>query len=1477
MLRKGLPTIATIPLILATVLSLASIVQSTSQDSNITEIISSALRDFNYSSVLTYSNKISSLGSRAPGYPGYYKTIQFIIDEINKLQLNYKIFNFSFLAPLETESYVEVLEPIYIKFKAYSLWPHASFYASPGVKEGYAIYVGTGTLEDFDGKPVNGSIVLMEYDGSEDNWINAMRFGAKAVVFLGEGYPVREALKKFDPIVPVPFPRLYLEPKEATVLRSLVKERPIKVRIYTDMDLREVIGYNILVEIPGTMKTNEVILFVTHFDAWCVVPALANSTEQALSTAIMLEMLKYFSVNKPLRTAWFLFTSGYWNGLTGSREFVRKIILESPELVKGEKIIIYVIGLDISADFPVVSLLYVGHFYQAADRPYFTAKFAWIKGIVEGYLNDIVRKYLNDIGVPESQGLRNALTMLRGPIRSVDLIEGPGLAWASTQSQPYILDTEPFLIAGMAAFTMRTSYSYRPFFGEPFSDLFYVNINFRERVLPQVASAIALASSLLNEPEIRISKTLILPSRTHPLWYWGFYDLKVQVLEYNISSAWYDPVPNVIIRVGRWSTYPFVWMFARADNNGTALFYGISPQTINTWYIDAWKFINDSYAIVPALGMRSTGPTWVGFLVPTAYAATYVKAMRVGTLVDCYNPRLMRRFLEDPRYFSSNPWASGGTFSISYDTNIGITPLYYFFAMNDRSGVYLKAETFVVISTLTLSVGGRWPVGVASGERTRFWVYDYAYNTYLLTSERYYNVLFPREVRRLSAETLLNYSDQFIKAAKEALRMFNWSEAYRKALAAWGYSSRAYADETMPLYEECIRSAITLIPFISIAAYFTERLLIKGRGFKEIFNLILCEFIYFVVFAFIHPAFWVVPSATLAALALLMLILTSIIIWLFISEARGILAELSSKILGRHEVVRERMGAALVGLTLSTENIRKHRMRSILTIVPIITFSMALTSLASVSPYTAVLKQPAEIGSLPIYGYVIKRGLLPALDGYLDLPTIEAIKGLVGDRGIVCPRLVYYSPTTVEFGPYALLVSEKASVKIPAVIGLTPEEVAAVVSRAIVEGPSKPFLYEEQNAVLLPASLAKILNVSIGDVVELYGMKLIVTAIYDERILDQIRDPDGYSFAPVYSFFYPQLHGFPALGITAFPYPYSWSEIVILPAGLVRKMGGKVLSIVILLKDLLPEDDFDKLGEKLAFLVDATCYGVGTNGETVAYSRFPGYAAIGWVGMSILFVITALNIVVSLLGSVKERTREIFVYSSVGLSPSGAALMYLIEFSTYAFVGSVVGYYVGWFMGKLLRSFNVLPPDFVMNFASIGIAAVMTLTLLSTVLAAIYPSYYASRIITPSLERKWKLPAKPRGFEWEITLPFKIPSEREVKAILLYMREYYMGAGYSKVVHRVSSDIDVDLESKKISFNVMLYPFDSGTEEKVTLYFLRDPIGGWRANIKLQFLKGLRSIWEGESQYRFIDDLRKQLLLWGTLPSSEKAKYFKTV
>ncbi|RLF04465.1 MAG: hypothetical protein DRK00_06665, partial [Thermoprotei archaeon] len=1137
-------------------------------------------------------------------------------------------------------------------------------------------------------------------------------------------------------------------------------------------------------------------------------------------------------------------------------------------------LILYVMGIDISADLPIASLVYVGHFYQAGSS-FLTAKLYGVRSIVTDYVR-IVSEYLNETGLPEEKGLRLAIRNL-GLVRQQDLTEGPEWMWASTMSKPYVLDTEPFTIAGMAAFTFKTSFSFKPLEGEPISDLTYVKSRFRDRVIPQLASALAIAVGLLNEPEIKtLSESMILPTRLHPLLYWGFIDLRVRVLEYNVTKGWYDPVPHAIVRVSRANAYnyPFVWMIAKADHEGSALIYGITPQSLGAWYVDAYKILNDSWAIMPAWGLHSTGPTWVTALVPRVYATVNVKPLKIHVLTDLYNPRIMRRTIEDPRFSTANVWIASNVWPSSYETTTGMLPLYYYAAVSDKRGLGLIGSSLPSKLTITLGIGRRWPVAIAeiTNAAPILSALNYAKDLYRLASQRY-STLSTREVRKLSADLMLKYARAHLDKVTALLKSKEYGDAYRYSLIAWSYSARAYADEVMPLYEESVRSVIIFAPLIIVSAYFFERLLLRGKGIRRIFYTVGLEVTLFAAFAVVHPAFWIIPSTLLASLSIGLLILMAVVFWIFYREARDLLSEVSAKILGRHEVTGERIPVILMTLSLSIENMRKRPLRTILTIVPITVFAMAMISLASISPYTAVIATVTD-RKAPYWGLLVKN-FYGVLESTLDNPTVELISALVGERGVVCPRFWYYPPAVIGHGPYGLIISSNSSARVPAVVGFTSVEAEKLVRRALIKGTT--FIDDYQLAIILPSTLAERLEVDVGDEVEFLGMRLVVTGIFSEAVLEAIRDFDGLSVAPMNSVYYPQLHGFAVnLPTVLQPLPLAWEEgVVIMPAGLVEKLGGFISSIGIVLKPNITYSEAEVIARRIAYAIDAVCYASNEAGNVVAYSKVPTFSAVGWEMMFVPFVLTSLNIVVTLLGSIKERTAEIYTYTSVGLSPGGAMLMFIVEFLVYGFLGAIVGYFSGWAASKILRWIGVLSTGFVFNYASVSIVIVIIMVILSTLIAAVYPSYLASRLVTPSLERKWRMPRAPRSIVWEIPLPFRVSSGREAQAILLYLQEYYGGVGSMKRLYRVTTDPKVLKEERKLSFNVWLYPFDAATEQKVELYFIKERKDRWRAILRLRLVKGLRRVWISGSQYSFLNDLRKQLLLWRTLPASEREKYLR--
>ncbi|MEM4297683.1 MAG: M28 family peptidase, partial [Nitrososphaerota archaeon] len=249
--------------------------------------------------------------------------------------------------PFDEGSFIELeLGGEKVKFDAFAVWPngpHPSMTRREGVS-GHLIYVGRGELEDFDGKDVVGSVVLMDYS-SGSNWLNAAKLGARAVIFIEPPTVPHylDSLKKFID-APLNFPRLYVTGDTGEKLKEAA-DKGASVTIFVRMRYIETTAYNVVGSLNGTNSADPTtMIFTARFDSWSAVPALSPGAMEAIPPALLLELARYYSENKPNGTAWFLFFSGHWQGLTGPRNFVDNFYL-SGDVAEGRFKPILMIGI----------------------------------------------------------------------------------------------------------------------------------------------------------------------------------------------------------------------------------------------------------------------------------------------------------------------------------------------------------------------------------------------------------------------------------------------------------------------------------------------------------------------------------------------------------------------------------------------------------------------------------------------------------------------------------------------------------------------------------------------------------------------------------------------------------------------------------------------------------------------------------------------------------------------------------------------------------------------------------------------------------------------------------------------------------------------------------------------------------------------------------------------------------------------------
>ena len=192
------------------------------------------------------------------------------------------------------------------------------------------IYVRDGKLRDFNGKDVDGAVVLVDFNCAAE-WMNAPRLGAKAVIFIAPDTTMRgEAEAKFISI-PINIPRFYMTQKSAAPLvAACLGGQPPRVILHCDMPWVKKQARNISGFIQGTDPKfrDQIIVVQAYYDSISVVPALAPGADTACSMAAMLEMIRTFKANPPGRSMLFVATSGHFQALQGIREYVDKHIDE---------------------------------------------------------------------------------------------------------------------------------------------------------------------------------------------------------------------------------------------------------------------------------------------------------------------------------------------------------------------------------------------------------------------------------------------------------------------------------------------------------------------------------------------------------------------------------------------------------------------------------------------------------------------------------------------------------------------------------------------------------------------------------------------------------------------------------------------------------------------------------------------------------------------------------------------------------------------------------------------------------------------------------------------------------------------------------------------------------------------------------------------------------------------------------------------
>jgi len=226
-----------------------------------------------------------------------------------------------------------------------------------GTIEAPLVDAGDGSADAFAklGGKAKGAIALIhnpEMKSLEDLFLEYLRADATlaaarksevAALLLESSRPrgllYRHPMKVNGTIDPIPVAVVARE--QAERMFRLMETGPVRVRLAIDNDVRENVGMrNVIAEIPGTDRKDEIVLVGAHLDAFDLG---TGANDNGVSCVEVIDLARQIAASglKPRRTIRFALFTGEEAGMFGSGDYVRR---HAGEIDRHVAVVIYDIG-----------------------------------------------------------------------------------------------------------------------------------------------------------------------------------------------------------------------------------------------------------------------------------------------------------------------------------------------------------------------------------------------------------------------------------------------------------------------------------------------------------------------------------------------------------------------------------------------------------------------------------------------------------------------------------------------------------------------------------------------------------------------------------------------------------------------------------------------------------------------------------------------------------------------------------------------------------------------------------------------------------------------------------------------------------------------------------------------------------------------------------------------------------------------------
>jgi hypothetical protein len=339
-------------------------------------------------------------------------------------------------------------------------------------------------------------------------------------------------------------------------------------------------------------------------------------------------------------------------------------------------------------------------------------------------------------------------------------------------------------------------------------------------------------------------------------------------------------------------------------------------------------------------------------------------------------------------------------------------------------------------------------------------------------------------------------------------------------------------------------------------------------------------------------------------------------------------------------------------------------------------------------------------------------------------------------------------------------------------------------------------------------------------------------------------------------------------------------SVLIVPLDLSINMGGQYYTISFFF-DEETSQGMSNIAIDITNTFNIVIYsGEESISQTEFYSYLGSVSVSGFQFVILPYLIGVLIVLNTMIANVYERKRDMATLSTLGLNPTQISMTFLVEAIVYGFMSSVIAYAIGVVSINLMSAFGLIPKDFPLNYTSTYVFLVLISSPLITVTSTLYPLLKASKLVTPSLSRKWKITTETTGDLWEIPIPLVTEDEKDAQGLLMFMKDFLEKNISSEIVgdfmlRRQVTRENVSLNgmpAKIFSSSAQIKPFPKGIHIDVQLIMRLAEDNKWHLNISVTRTSGELSNWK-KAVPMFVDILRKRAFEWRVIDPKTRQDY----